>query len=110
VNPHLEAAADELLRQDLKGVNSHTAKKDILTPWKEKDRRRREIYSKRGYADASQRQGLYNRAANKTSPHLNGRDGKVTPLGRTYQELDLASDEHLGEGMPPDFANFLRQM
>lgn len=40
----LEDAADALIKESLKGVYSHSAKSDILTPWKDQDRHRREIY------------------------------------------------------------------
>lgn len=74
-NPHLEAEANRILRESLKGVTSQAAKKDILTEWKEQDRRSREVYSSTGIVDPSSRRGIFGRAANATRPHLNGREG-----------------------------------
>lgn len=76
-NPYLEAEANEILRQSLAGVTSHEAKRDILTPWKAKDRLSREVYTSSGTPDASLRRGQFGRAANKTRPHLNSREGKA---------------------------------
>ena len=85
VNPHLEDAANEILRQSMAGVTSHEAKRDILTPWKEKDRRSREVYAGTGVVDPALRRGNFNRVANKAAPHLNSIEGKVAPLGRTAE-------------------------
>ena len=73
----LEDEADRLLKESMRGVTSQSAKSDILTPWKEKDRRDREVYTDSGVPDASMRKGIYNRAYNPASPHLNSRDGIV---------------------------------
>lgn len=78
-NLALEAAADELIRDSLKGVTSREAKSDILTPWKLKDRQTREILTKVGVVDPSLRRGMYHRRWNSESPHLNSRDGHTTP-------------------------------
>lgn len=75
VHAPLEAAANELIRQSLEGVTSMAAKSDILTPWKEQDRRRREVYTADGVPDESIRRGLYGRVANTRQTHLNSRDG-----------------------------------
>ena len=77
VHQQLEAAANELIRESLKGVTSMAAKADILTPWKENDRKSREVYSPTGVADASVRKGMYNRTWNSRDAHLNSRDGHV---------------------------------
>lgn len=80
----LEEMATALLRDSMKDVKSHSAKRDILTPWKEQDRRRREVYPSSGVADASLRRGVYGRAINKSKPYLNARDipgGRVS-VGR----------------------------
>jgi hypothetical protein len=74
-------AANELIRQSLAGVTSMAAKSDILTPWKEQDRRRREVYTSEGVPDASIRRGLYGRSANSARPDLNSRDG----IARSYR-------------------------
>ena len=49
----LEEAADALIKKSLEGVFSHQAKSDILTPWKDADRHRREVYTAVGFPDAS---------------------------------------------------------
>lgn len=75
VHAALEDEANRLLRQSLVGVTSHSAKSDILTPWKEADRRRREILVSTGVPDPSIRSGMYHRALNRTLPHLNSKVG-----------------------------------
>lgn len=81
INPILEEEANEIIKKSLAGTKSHSAKKDILTPWKEKDRRRREVYASQGYVDPAVRSGQYHRAANKTRPHLNSNErGRMKPV------------------------------
>lgn len=75
VHHQLEEEANALIKESLKGVTSISAKSDILTPWKENDRRRREIMVPSGSPDSSLRKGNYHRAYNRTSPHLNAIDG-----------------------------------
>ena len=75
IHPVLEAAANELIFGSLRGVTSQAAKSDILTPWKEHDRRAREVMSSSGTVDPQVRRGMYHRAANTAAPHLNSRDG-----------------------------------
>jgi hypothetical protein len=75
VHAALEAEANRLIKESMAGVTSQSAKSDILTPWKEKDRRDREVYTDSGVPDASARKGMYHRAYNPASPHLNSRDG-----------------------------------
>ena len=77
VHAQLEEAANELIKESLKGVTSIQAKSDILTPWKEKDRLSKEVYNSNGFAD-TMRRGMYHRAYNRTSPHLNSTD--CTPV------------------------------
>lgn len=81
VAPLLEAEADRLIRESLKGVRSFAAKADVLTPWKEWKHRSREVYSATGLADPAVAQGMYGRALNPSRPELNSRDG-VTPRPR----------------------------
>lgn len=81
VHAALEAEANRLIKESMAGVTSQSAKSDILTPWKEKDRREREIYSRSGTVDAATRRGMYHRSYNPASPHLNSRDG-VAPASR----------------------------
>jgi hypothetical protein len=71
----LEQAADELIFGSLAGVTSQAEKKDILTPWKEMDRRRKEVMAVSGTVDPAVRRGMYHRAANMAKPYLNSRDG-----------------------------------
>ena len=82
-NPILEAEANRILKEAMRGDTAHSSKKDILTPWKEADRRSREVYVTSGVADPAIRRGVFGRAANPTSPHLNSIDGAAPSLGRT---------------------------
>lgn len=77
VHQHLDDAATELIRKSLEGVTSMSAKSDILTPWKDQDRKRREVYTEEGVPDGALRRGMYHRAWNSTHRHLNSVDGKV---------------------------------
>jgi hypothetical protein len=77
VNVQLEEMANELIRQSLAGVTARSAKSDILTPWKERDRLSREVYSSSGTPDPAMRKGMYHRAWNPQHSHLNSRDGVV---------------------------------
>lgn len=77
VHPTLDDAATELIRQSLEGVTSMREKSDVLTPWKEMDRRRREVYTDQGTPDGALRRGMYHRAWNSTRQHLNSVDGRV---------------------------------
>lgn len=92
----LEDAATELIRQSLQGVTSMSEKSDILTPWKEQDRRSREVYSMTGTPDPSTRRGLYHRAWNPLHEHLNSRDGIVRG-SRTQSLGAFASDNRRPE-------------
>lgn len=75
----LEDLANEMLRVSLSGVTAHSAKSDILTPWKEQDRRRREVYTTAGTPDASLRRGDFHRGINTSAPHLNSVEGCKPP-------------------------------
>ena len=85
VHPLLEEESNRLIRESMKGVTSHEAKRDVLTPWKEKDRLSKEVYSASGVADPAIRKGVFGRVANKSAPHLNSVEGKVPPMGRTSE-------------------------
>jgi hypothetical protein len=91
IHPLLEAAANELIYGSLRGITSQSAKSDILTPWKEQDRVRREVLSHTGSVDPAIRRGLYGRVANGVQSHLNSRDGWAglgtsrTPGARTME-------------------------
>jgi hypothetical protein len=75
----LEDEADRLIKESLKNVTKHSEKSDILTPWKQMDRYRREVYSRSGVVDPSIRQGMFRRASNPSRPELNSRDGVARP-------------------------------
>jgi hypothetical protein len=77
VNTQLEEAADALLKESLEGVFSHEAKSDILTPWKDYDRHRREIYPAE-QPERHLRLGMIRRVANRGRPDLNSRDGEAS--------------------------------
>lgn len=105
VHKPLEDAATEMIRKSLEGVTSMAEKSDILTPWKEQDRRNREVYSSSGVPDAATRKGLYHRAWNPLHEHLNSRDGISRP-NRTQSLINFAAQNqadpdglgsHLGE-------------
>lgn len=78
----LEAEADALIKLSMKGQTRPSEKSDVLTPWKADHRRKYEIYPNTGIADPSVRQGMFNRAANDVSTHLNSIDGAAPSLGR----------------------------
>jgi hypothetical protein len=82
IHPLLEAEANALIFGSLRGVTSQREKSDILTPWKEADRRSREVLSTTGSIDPMIRRGMYHRARNLSQGHLNSRDG-VAGLGVT---------------------------
>jgi len=71
----LEAKADALIHRSLEGVTKYSEKADILTPWKEWDRKRHEVLTPSGQVSPTNRQGTYGRAANYEHPHLNSREG-----------------------------------
>ena len=96
-NPALEDAADALIKESLKGVFSHKEKSDILTPWKEADRHRREVYTSVGFPDAAVRKGMFHRVANRTRPDLNSRDG-LARSNRISSSLTTHVEEY---GGPP---------
>jgi hypothetical protein len=77
IHQQLDDAATEMIRKSLEGVTSMAAKSDILTPWKDQDRKRREVYSAEGAPDGALRRGMFYRAWNSTHRHLNSVDGKV---------------------------------
>ncbi len=70
-----EDEATRLITESLAGVTSRSAKSDILTPWKEEDRRNREVFTSTGFADPAVRLGMFKRAWNPKHSHLNSRDG-----------------------------------
>jgi hypothetical protein len=95
IHPELERVANALLKQSLAGVTSMSEKSDILTPWKEQDRRGREVYAESGTPDAATRRGMYHRAWNSGSgqEHLNSRDGQARGR-RGISSLRTFVEEH----------------
>ena len=98
----VEDVADELIRKSLIGVTRYKDKADILTPWKQDMRQRREVYTADGVADARVRRGMYHRALNSANPELNARDGVyrprasgASPMGvySVYDGSDAGEDE-----------------
>jgi hypothetical protein len=73
VHRQLEGEADRIIRESLRGITSHAAKSDVLTPWKETERRRREVFVPSGTPDPAVRQGIFGRALNSDPAfrHLN---------------------------------------
>lgn len=79
VHYQLEREADRIIYESIKDETSQSAKRDILTPWKEQDRRSREIHAVDGVVDPAVRKGIYHRVANARQPYLNSCDGSVRP-------------------------------
>lgn len=99
IHAPLEQAANELIFGSLKGVTSQEAKADILTPWKENDRKSKEVLTSSGFPDAKIRRGMYHRAINRTKPYLNSREG-IAPAFRTLTIAaagNFSSDENRGD-------------
>jgi hypothetical protein len=95
VHQPLEDAADELIRLDLKR-HTRPAENDVLTPWKEANRRRREVYVVSGVPDPAVRKGCFHRVVNPGRPELNSREGIAPPrhsgaLGEHSPDWDAAS-------------------
>lgn len=84
IHQQLEDAATALIKESLEGVTSMSAKSDILTPWKEQDRKSREVYNKEGAPDGALRRGMFHRAYNPQYRHLNS-----APNGRVRVPRDL---------------------
>jgi len=91
IHEQLEAEADALIFGSIRDVTSREEKSDILTPWKEKNRKSKEILSRTGHPiDGALRRGMYHRAYNPVQTHLNSYDGPTRPV-----KLDSNwSDEH----------------
>lgn len=95
IHEQLEAEADALIFGSLKDVTSREEKSDILTPWKEKNRKSREILSRTGHPiDGALRRGMFHRKYNPIQTHLNSYDGPTRPV-----KMDSNwEDEHGGTG------------
>lgn len=81
VHALLEAEADALIKLSMRGQTKPSEKSDVLTPWKQDHRRKHEVYPNSGVADPSIRRGMFDRAANDVSTHLNSIDGHAPTLG-----------------------------
>lgn len=101
VHKPLEDAANALIKTSLAGVTKHSEKADILTPWKEQERLRREVYSGSGVPDASVRRGVFHRSANAARPDLNSREGVVR--ARRIDSLQAFMDANGAAGEGHDF-------
>ena len=97
VHRPLEDEGTRLIRESLVGVTKHSEKADILTPWKEAERRRREIMVKEGAPDPATRKGVFHRVANPQRPELNSRDGIARARTRGSQALATFVAEHGGD-------------
>lgn len=62
-------------------MTKHSEKSDILTPWKEAERYRREVYVASGSPEKAVRSGMFHRVTNPSKPELNSRDGLARPRG-----------------------------
>lgn len=100
----LEMEANRLIRESLHGVTKHSEKADILTPWKESERHRREVYVASGVPDESTRKGMFHRATNPSRPELNSRDGiaRARTEGRSLGSLGSFIAEHGGNAEDAD--------
>lgn len=90
----MEEEANRILKESLKGTTSHAAKADILTQWKEQDRRSREVYVRDGTPDPSVRLGMYHRVINPARPDLNSRMGIAQARSGIAGSLATFMDEH----------------
>lgn len=80
-NHLLEEKATALILASLDGVTNREHKADIMTPWKERDRKRKEILTTSGaQVDPSVRRGQYSKAYNPDKPQLNSRDCPTRPM------------------------------
>ena len=71
VHKELEEMADSLIFAVTSKTTKHSEKSDVLTPWKEIDRRKREVYTSEGTPDGSLRKGIFGRSLNPAAHHLN---------------------------------------
>lgn len=94
----LEEAADEILFGYLRTVSSREDKSDVLTPWKLKNRIGREVYTASGFPDPSIRKGMFTRSLNRTSPHLNSRDGLARNTARQERSIAIRLDTGSADG------------
>lgn len=84
----LEDVANAMLKEALAGVTRHSEKSDLLTPWKEAERRRREVMVPSGVPDSALRKGVFYREINRTHAHLNSCEGIVRVYRKTTSDWD----------------------
>lgn len=92
VHPVLEAEADRLIRESLHGVTRHSEKADVITDFKKKKIRGREVYVESGTPEPSIRRGMFHRRANTVQTHLNSRDGIASAERRPNSNLSGGID------------------
>jgi hypothetical protein len=97
VHRPLEDEANRILKESLKGVTKHSEKSDILTPWKEQARLRREVYVPSGVPERAVRQGMFHRAANSRRPDLNSRDGLARRVKSSKPLSDFVADHQFDD-------------
>lgn len=105
-HPVLEAAANQILRDSMRGITSIAAKSDILTPKKERMRGEREVLSSTGVVEPTSRRGIYYRDANPSRPDLNSREGVMRPPPRGMSTLEqfVRENGNFNEGGEWSFA------
>lgn len=99
VHRELEAAADAILKESLRGVTKHSEKTDILTEWKTRRHRDHEVFVPSGIPDAANRQGIFHRAWNADRDDLNSREGHVRGGRGRMLSLQTFVWEHGGENL-----------
>ncbi|MFI0967014.1 hypothetical protein ACH4S8_37370 [Streptomyces sp. NPDC021080] len=82
VDPELEAAADELLKESFLADPDPDAKALILTRYMLQNRLKREVYTTEGTPDGAVRRGNFHRSLNSKHLHLNAIEGAVGPQHR----------------------------
>jgi hypothetical protein len=103
----LEEEATRLIMESLKGVTRFIEKADILTPWKEVDRRSREVYVNTGTPDPIFNRGMFHRAANPRSPHLNANDGVMKGRRNKEGQIYAGADESIERTRREESPRFL---
>lgn len=91
IHLELEEAANELLRKEVADL-PRSQKMDLLTPWKERDRLSREVYTSEGIPDGSLRKGMFHRAWNPQHTHLNSRDAIGSQLKLDTSTVYVSED------------------
>lgn len=77
----LEEHATALLLASIEGA-TRAEKSDIITPWKENNLKRREIFTTFGVPDPAVRKGQFSKSYNPAKPDLNSREGATPPPRR----------------------------